>query len=156
MLKINIISIGKNKDKWVDEAILHYVKLLKKYSLLTFDFIPGKKLSKNYSEDELRSLEAKLIKPKLRSRYQIALSDKGRSYDSKEFSKWLSALPNKSFGSCDFIIGGIYGLDKSFLKSCHEIISLSPMTMSHQIIRPVLLEQLYRGFSILSGSKYHR
>lgn len=156
MLKINIISIGKNKDNWVDEAISHYSKLLKKYADLTFDFIPGKKLSKNLSELELSALEAELIKPRLKSRYQIALSDSGKTYNSKQFSKWLSILPNNSFGSCDFIIGGIYGLDKSFLKSCHEILSLSPMTMSHQIVRPVLLEQLYRGFSILSGSKYHK
>ncbi len=156
MLKINIISIGKNKDQWVDEAISHYSKLLQKYTVLTFDFIPGKKLSKNLSELELSALEADLIKPRLKSRYQIALSDSGKPYNSIQFSKCLSTLPNNCFGSCDFIIGGIYGLDKSFLKSCHEIISLSPMTMSHQIIRPVLLEQLYRGFSILSGSKYHK
>ncbi len=156
MLKINIISIGKNKDQWVDDAISHYIKLLKKYTELTFDFIPGKKLSKNLSDVELSALEAELIKPKLKSRYQIALSDSGKLYNSIQFSKWLSILPNNCFGSCDFIIGGIYGLDKSFLKSCHEIISLSPMTMSHQIVRPVLLEQLYRGFSILSGSKYHK
>lgn len=156
MLKINIISIGKNKDQWVDRAILHYSKLLKKYAVITFDFIPGKKLSKNLSEKELCALEAELIKPKLKSRYQIALSDKGQLYDSQQFSKWLSVLPNQCLGSCDFIIGGIFGLDQTFLKSCQKIISLSPLTMSHQIIRPVLLEQLYRGFSILSGSKYHR
>ena len=156
MLKINIISVGKNKDNWVDEAISHYSKLLKKHAILTFDFIHGKKLSKNLSENELSNLEAELIKPRLKFKYHIALSDAGKSYDSKQFSKWLNTLPNNCLGSCDFIIGGIYGLDKSFLKTCHEIISLSPMTMSHQLIRPVLLEQLYRGFSILSGSKYHK
>lgn len=156
MLKINIISVGKNKDKWVEEAISHYDKLLKKYVVISFDYIPGKRLSKNLSEKELCALEAELIMQKLKSRYRIALSDKGKLYNSRDFSDWLSVLPNKSHGDCDFIIGGIYGMDKSFLKSCHEIISLSPLTMSHQIVRPVLLEQLYRGFSILSGSKYHR
>ncbi|MCP4704875.1 MAG: 23S rRNA (pseudouridine(1915)-N(3))-methyltransferase RlmH [candidate division Zixibacteria bacterium] len=156
MQKINIISIGKNKDKWVEEAILHYSKLLKKYASLTIDYIPGKKLSKNLSKKELCQLEAELIKPKLKSRYQIALSDKGKLYNSYDFSKWLTILPNRSLGACDFIIGGIYGLDDSFLKSCHDTISLSPLTMSHQIVRPVLLEQLYRGFSIISGSKYHK
>jgi len=156
MLKINIISVGKNKDEWIEGAVSHYAKLLKKYAVLSFRYIPAKKLSKNLSEKELCPLEAELIKQKLNSRYQIALSDKGKLYNSKVFSEWLSVLPNRSHGACDFIIGGIYGLDKSFLDSCHEIISLSPLTMSHQIIRPVLLEQLYRGFSILSGGRYHR
>jgi 23S rRNA (pseudouridine1915-N3)-methyltransferase len=156
MLKINIISVGNNKDKWVDDAIFHYTKLLKKYAVLTFDFIPCKKLSKNLSEKELCALEADLIRTRLKCNYQIALSDKGKVFTSEEFAQWLSKLSNVCRGSCDFIIGGIYGLDKSFIKSCHEIISLSPLTMSHQIIRPVFLEQLYRGFSILAGGKYHR
>jgi len=156
MLKINIICVGKNKDQWIDDAVAHYIKLLKKFAIITFDYIPGKSISKTISEKELILHEAGLIRKRLRTKYQIALSDKGRQFDSIEFSKWLSTLQQKCEGSCDMIIGGIYGLCPELLSACQNVISLSPMTMSHQIVRPVLLEQLFRGYSILSGGKYHK
>ena len=148
MFRINIICVGKNKDKWIDDAIEHYSKLLKKYAVITFDYIPTNKLSKAVSADELSNLESDLISKRLKTRFQIALSERGKSVDSIGFSKWLAQIMKRS-GASDIIIGGINGLDKSFLKSCDEIISLSPMTMSHQLVRPVLLEQLYRAFSII-------
>lgn len=156
MFKINIIVLGKNKDQWVDDAIAHYLKLLKKYATISFSYIPGKKLSDKLSEVEVMKLESDLIRKRLISRYQIALSEHGSTFASEQFAGLLSKIMKESGGACDFVIGGIYGLDKSFMKSCHKVLSLSPMTMSHQIVRPVLLEQLYRGLSILSGGKYHR
>ena len=156
MLKINIIVLGKNKDQWVADAIAHYLKLLKKYATVSFSYIPGKKLSDKLSDVEAMKLEADLIRKRLISRYQIALSEHGSTFTSEQFAGIMSNILKESGGACDFVIGGIYGLDKSFIKSCHRVLSLSPMTMSHQIVRPVFLEQLYRGFSILAGGKYHR
>ncbi len=101
-------------------------------------------------------LEAELIRSKVKSNYSIALTDRGKSMDSLKFARWLEKLKINSGGACDFIIGGIYGIEKDLLASCRETLSLSPMTMSHQLVRPVLLEQLYRGFSILGGGKYHK
>lgn len=155
MFRINIICIGKNKDKWIDDSINHYSTLLKKYTNITFDYISANKLSKAVSADELSKLESELISKRLKTRFQIALSERGKSLDSIGFSKWLAGIM-KTTGSSDFIIGGINGLDESFMKSCDEFISLSPLTMSHQLVRPVLLEQLYRAFNLLSGGKYHR
>ncbi len=156
MLKINIISIGKNKDRWIDDSIAHYIKMLKKYATITFDYIPGKSISDKISKPEMIRLEGSLIRRRLKSDYHIALSEKGKPLNSIEFSRWLSSLLRNCNGSCDIMIGGIHGLDPELMKSCRDIISLSPMTMSHLIVRPVLLEQLYRGFSILSGGKYHK
>jgi 23S rRNA (pseudouridine1915-N3)-methyltransferase len=156
MLKINIIVVGKNKDTWVDDAVGHYEKLLKKFVKLSFDYIPDIKKSSSLSENEIKKQEATRIINKLGSGYKIALSDNGHKYDSEEFAKYLSKLMQVSGGIIEFIIGGAYGLDASIINKCDSVVSLSPMTMSHQLIRPVLLEQLYRGFSILSGGKYHK
>jgi 23S rRNA (pseudouridine1915-N3)-methyltransferase len=156
MLKINIIAVGKNKDAWVDDAIRHYEKLLKKFVNLSFDFIPDIKKSPGIGENEIKKLEASKIIKKLRPGYKIALSDKGRKYNSEEFAKYLSKLMQKSGGTVEFIIGGVYGLDESIINECDVVVSLSPMTITHQLVRPILLEQLYRGFSILSGGKYHK
>jgi len=156
MFRINIITLGKNKDNWVEEAVAHYHKLLKKYADVQFDFIPDIKKSKNLSREELIGLEEKVIEKHLKSNYAIALSDKGRRFSSEQFADYLSKMMPQSRGSADFVIGGIYGLSDRFIKSCQSVLSLSPMTMSHQLVRPVLLEQLYRGFSIISGTQYHK
>lgn len=156
MFKINIITIGKNKYDWVDHAVGHYLKLLKKYACAKIIYIPDIRKSKKLSDKELMKAEAQLISKKTTSGYGIALSDKGKLYDSVKFARHFESIFQRSGGSCDIIIGGAFGLDKTILNSCREIISLSPMTMSHQLIRPVLLEQLYRACTIISGGQYHK
>jgi len=156
MFAVNIITIGKNKDAWVDDAIAHYLKLLKRYAAVSLIYVPDTKQSATLSEAELMKKEARRLRKNFRSDYRIALSDRGRRFDSIQFANYLADLMRRSRGSVDFIIGGIYGLDETMIAECRETVSLSPMTMSHQLIRPVLLEQLYRGFSILSGGHYHK
>jgi len=156
MLKINIIAVGKNKEKWIDESVQHYSRLLSKYTSLSFIYIPDVKKSKKTAASESVRKETRLIQARLGSGYQIALSDKGRLLDSLQFANLISELMHLSGGTVDFIIGGPCGLDKSLMKTCHDVISLSPMTVSHQLIRPVLMEQLFRAFSIITGGKYHK
>ena len=156
MFRINIITLGKNKDGWIDDAVAHYLKLLKKFAAVNIDYVPDIKKSKNLNKNELIDQEEKLIFKQLKSNFRIALSDKGKKYTSEQFAQLLSDIMQRSRGSADFIIGGVYGLGRDFLNNSQAVLSLSPMTMSHQLIRPVLLEQLYRGFSILSGTQYHK
>ena len=156
MFKINIIAVGKNKDQWVDDSISHFLKNLKKHAVVSFIFTREIKKTKSIDSPEVLKREAPLILKHIGANPVIALSDRGRRMDSIKFSEYISKMMNSSQGSCDFIIGGAYGIDESILKASRDIISLSPMTMSHQLIRPVLLEQLYRAFSILSGDKYHK
>lgn len=156
MLRIRIVALGKNKEEWVDRAVEHYLKLLKKFASVSFTYIPDIKKSKKTGPNELIKQESRLIKKHLRAGYRVALSDKGRLFNSEEFARFLLRLTEISGGSVDFVIGGIHGLGASILKSCNENLSLSPLTMSHQLIRPILLEQIYRGFSIISGGKYHK
>ena len=156
MFRINIIAVGKNKDDWVDGAVAHYLKLLQRYADVKFDIIPDIKKSKSLSSTELVDREEKQIEKHLKSNYAIALADKGRRFTSEQFAEYLTKIMQQSQGSVDFVIGGAYGLSDSFIKKCRAALSLSPMTMSHQLVRPVLLEQLYRGFSIISGTQYHK
>jgi 23S rRNA (pseudouridine1915-N3)-methyltransferase len=155
MFRINIIAIGKNKDDWIESAVAHYLKLLKKYASVSIKYLPDIKNSKNLSEEELKLAEAELISKNKKSQFQIALSDKGKTFNTLTFAEYLESLKNQ-VGIVDFIIGGIYGLDESLIKECNLCLSLSPMTMSHQLVRPVFLEQLYRCFSINAGGKYHK
>lgn len=155
MFRIDIIVVGKNKDCWIDEAVSHYLTLLKKFARVNIVYIPDIKGAKNFSEQELKRAEGAAIENMLHSNYPIALWDKGKTFGSEEFARFLSKIMMRS-GECEFIIGGIYGLDSSLVKKCRETLSLSPMTFSHQLVRPILLEQLFRAYSILYGGKYHK
>jgi 23S rRNA (pseudouridine1915-N3)-methyltransferase len=155
MFKINIIAVGKNKDRWVEEAVEHYLVMLKKYAAISMVYVADVKNSKNLSERELKRLEAINIRKRLSDGHKIALAVEGRRRDSMQFARYLQNLFHKT-GQCDFIIGGVRGLDSSIMNLCHDSLSLSEMTFSHRLIRPVLLEQLYRAFSIISGGGYHR
>jgi 23S rRNA (pseudouridine1915-N3)-methyltransferase len=156
MFKINIIAVGKNKDSWVDDSITHFLINLKKHAVISLVYTQEIKKTKSLTPAEVLKKEAPFIKKYIGSSPVIALSDKGRRLDSIEFSQYFTELMNSGHSACNFIIGGAYGIDESIMKTSRDIISLSPMTMSHQLIRPVLLEQIYRAFSIISGEKYHK
>ncbi len=156
MLSINIFLIGKDKDAWITQGCAHYEKLLSRYAKLNWlVIIPPKKIS-SLSPDEIKLNEGKLILDKLPKGSTIALTDAGKSYNSIRFASLLEKLHTISGGTINLIIGGAYGLDKAVLDKADMSISLSPLTFSHQLVRLVLLEQLYRAFTIIHGTDYHK
>lgn len=155
MFKIRVMAVGKNKEHWVDLSIEHYQTCLKKYSRPEMIYTAERKKTGKISEIEVMKAEAEYIGDKLDTGYTIALHDRGRRLDSAEFAGYMQKLMSRH-SLCTFIIGGAYGLDEDLMKRCDDRLSLSPMTMSHQLVRPVLLEQLYRALSIISGGKYHK
>jgi len=155
LLKVKIITVGQDKDNWVSESCQHFQKLLKKYCRLNIITITSLKLSNSLSPDEIKKKELKVIKNKLSNGLIIALSDKGKEFDSHSFAKQMEKWQTQN-STLQFIIGGAYGLDASFLKSTNTILSLSKLTFSHQLIRPILLEQLFRAFSIIHNTDYHK
>lgn len=156
MVKIHIVAVGKDKDSWVSDGIAHFEKLLRRYARLNWTIVTGAGRAQNKSPNEIKNLEAKEIRKFMTGGTNVALTDSGKVYGSREFAKKIEKLLASSSGELKFIIGGPFGLDKSILDSADELISLSPLTFSHQIVRLVLLEQLYRSFSILNGSDYHK
>ena len=105
---------------------------------------------------EVKSKEADRLIPAIGSHFLIALHDRGKSFDSLTFARQLEQLQIVSNGTLAFVIGGAFGLHERILTKAKVQLSLSPLTFSHQLTRLTLLEQLYRGFSILKGTSYHK
>lgn len=140
----------------MEEGCAHYSKLLSRFAGLTVTIIPPARKSSSLSPEEIKKQEHRLISKRLPQGYLIGLSEKGKSNSSESFGRLLEKWQTISAGSVTFVIGGAFGLDKNFLAGCDYLLSLSEMTLPHQLARLVLLEQLYRGFSILHNTDYHK
>ncbi len=144
MIKLNIICIGRTKEPHFLSLTEDYIKRLKRYTSIEITEI----------KDSNPLSEAKKIRKCLESRkgYTVALGEEGKLLNSRQFAKKIESIPQ----SLNFIIGGPDGLDSAFKSEANEILSLSPMTFPHEMALLFLSEQLYRAFSILNHSKYHR
>ena len=156
MLNLEIESIGQDKDKWLSDGIAHYQKLLNKFAKVRMITHKSPKLSASLSPLEIKKGEAAMFERRNFRGLTVALSDKGKSFSSEELAKQLEIMITRSSGTIRFLIGGPYGLDESIIKKANDVLSLSPLTFSHQLVRIVLLEQLFRAFSINSGDPYHK
>jgi 23S rRNA (pseudouridine1915-N3)-methyltransferase len=156
LLKIRIFVVGKHKDRWVEEGCAHFEKLLSRFAKIEWEILVSPKESSSLSPAEIRKREARLLEKECQRGLCIALTDKGVQKDTPAFAKMLETMQITSGGIVKFIIGGVYGLDDSILDKADHVLSLSPLTFSHQLVRLVLLEQLYRAFSILHGTDYHK
>ena len=155
-MKIKLIVVGKTSAKYLLEGEKEYEKRLSNYIKYEEIIIPDVKNSGKLSENELKKKEGQLILGKLEnSDHVILLDDKGKSYSSIDFANFLQQKMNNSFKSLVFIIGGAFGFSDEVYQRAGSKLSLSKMTFSHQMIRLIFKEQLYRGFSILRGEKYH-
>ncbi len=155
-MNVRLINIGKTTVPYLIKGELEYEKRLKHY--LKFERLDLKesKFSKKQSIDLLKKKEAELILKQLEPKDQVVLLDeKGLEFTSKQFSQWISKKEMTGLKQLNFIIGGAYGFDKTIYERSNEIISISQMTFSHQMIRLLFLEQLYRAKTILNGEKYH-
>jgi 23S rRNA (pseudouridine1915-N3)-methyltransferase len=155
LLRIRIIAVGKHKERWVQEGCAHFEKLLARFAYIEWKIISSKE-SSSLSPAEIKRREAKLLEKEFQKGWNIALADAGESMDTFAFARMLETLQVKSGGRVNFIIGGAYGLDDDLLDTVDQRVSLSPLTFSHQLVRLVLLEQLYRAFTIIHGMDYHK
>ena len=159
MLNINIICVGKIKEKYLKDAIDEYSKRLSKYCKLNITELSDEKIpDKLYPkiEQEIKTKECNnIINHIKKDSLVIALDLSGKEFTSEEFSKNLENISmNNSY--ITFVIGGSLGLTESLLKMCNLKICFSKMTFPHQLIRIFLLEQTFRAFKIQNGETYHR
>ena len=155
-MKIKLIAVGKTNAKYLVEGEKEYEKRLKHYTKFEEIIIPDVKQSGKLSENELKKKESQMILGKLEnSDHVILLDDKGKLYSSLQFSEFLQQKMNSGLKSLVFVIGGAYGFSDELYQIANSKFSLSKMTFSHQMVRIIFKEQLYRGFSILRGEKYH-
>lgn len=155
-MKIKLLAIGKTDNKQLIQLIDDYQKRMKHYIKFEFEIINDLKNAKNLSEIQQKEKEGELILNKITNTDTlILLDDKGKQYSSVEFSKYLQKKMNAGIKQLVFVIGGPYGFSETIYKKAKEQISLSKMTFSHQMIRLFIIEQIYRGFTILRNEPYH-
>lgn len=160
MPDINLICVGKLKEKFYADAMDEYAKRLKAFCRFSCTEIQENKLSDKPSKAEIsRSLEkeAAFIQSSLPSdSYQIAMCVEGRSMSSEELAALFEKLFNSGISKISFIIGGSYGLSDEIKNSSGLKLSMSAMTFPHHLARVMVAEQIYRAFKINSGSTYHK
>ncbi len=153
---IKVITIGKTNKDFLLEGENEYLKRLRRYLTVKKIEIPDLKGAKKMNKSEIKTKEGQLILGKIQpGDFVVLLDDKGKTNTSIQFSEWLQNKMNLSVKNLVFIIGGAYGFSHDVCQRGQEKISLSKMTFSHQMIRVIFFEQLYRGFSILNNEPYH-
>ena len=155
-MTIKLIAIGKTDNKELQSLINEYQKRLGFYIKFSLEIIPDIKKAKNLSEQQQKQKEGDLILNKLNPTDVLVLLDEnGKQLDSVDFSGYLQKHMNSGIKQLVFAIGGPYGFSEGVYKKAKGKISLSKMTFSHQMVRLFIIEQLYRGYTILRNEPYH-
>ena len=159
-MKITIITVGKLKEKYLKDAIAEYSKRLSKYCKLEIVEVADEKTPENASEvveDAIRSKEAeRILKYVKEDAFVITLEIAGKQLTSEEFADKIEQLGVRGISHIIFIIGGSIGLGKEVLEKSDFALSFSKMTFPHQLMKVILLEQVYRSYRIISGQPYHK
>ena len=154
-MKITLIQIGNTDEKYLKEGIEKYLTRLKHYCKFEIDTIPDLKNVKNLSVDSQKQKEGETILSKIeKSDFVVLLDENGREFNSPSFSQFLQKRMNTGMDLI-FVIGGPFGFSRDMYERANSKVALSQMTFSHQMVRLFFIEQLYRGFTILKGEKYH-
>lgn len=151
-----LLCVGKTDQAELKQLIEVYQNRLRHYTKFTLSIIEDIKNSKNLSEQQQKEAEAKLLHKQIKPGDRVILLDeKGKQFSSEEFSTWINKQQISGIKRLVFIIGGPYGFSTSLYTLALQKISLSKMTFSHQMIRLLFVEQLYRAHTILKNEPYH-
>ena len=155
-MKILLIAVGKTDNKLISQLIDEYIKRINFYIPIELNTLPDVKKSKNLSEKEQKTLEGNSIKKCLQpSDYIVLLDDKGKQLTSKDFAKYIENKMTSVSKRLVFLIGGPYGFSEEIVAVSNEKLSLSKMTLTHQMVRLLFAEQIYRAMTILNNEPYH-
>lgn len=159
-MEINIISVGKIKEDYFKKAIEEYEKRLKAYCRVNFIELKDESEGKNLSDKDIDIIldkEGKRILEKIKERsFIIVLDILGRSIDSVEFSKKINDIMLDGISSIDFIIGGSLGISQELKDKANYSLSFSKFTFPHKLMKVILMEQIYRAFTIINNKTYHK
>ena len=157
MLKINFIVVDHTKASFLRKGEEEYLKRLKKFVRYRYTEVKPERIVKGKSDLEIADKEGERILAKLeKGDYLIAMDRSGKQYSSKNLASWLKRLSMDVRGSACFAIGGPVGLSEDVMHKADSVLSLSKMTMTHEMCRLLLMEQIYRAFTIIEGHKYHK
>ena len=155
-MNIDLLVVGKTDSAEIQSLVATYLKRLNFYTRVTLVTLPDLKNTRNISAESQKRQEGELLMRQFADGdYVVLLDEKGAEMRSVEFSMWLQKRMNSGVRRLCFVIGGPYGFSKTVYARADESISLSRMTFSHQIIRAIFAEQLYRAFTIIRNEPYH-
>ena len=156
-MRIQILVVGQNKFDYLVDGELHYIRRLSHYCQVNIFSVKGEKITKKRSSSDILKVESKRLLNRILERSFVVILDRGVVLlNSKEFTKKIVDWQNRSINELIFVIGGPLGLGSEIKQRADFTLSLSKMTFTHDMTRLILLEQLYRCFSILRGEKYHK
>ena len=159
-MKIKVVTVGKLKEKYLRDGITEYTKRISRFAKLEMIELADEKTPDRASESEnqkILEIEGQRILSKVADRdFVIVLAIEGKILSSEEFSKQLEEASIKGFSTLTFIIGGSLGLAPIVKKRANLSVSFGRLTLPHQLMRMVLVEQIYRAFTIQQGSPYHK
>ncbi|WP_408955371.1 23S rRNA (pseudouridine(1915)-N(3))-methyltransferase RlmH [Natroniella sp. ANB-PHB2] len=158
-MEVRIIAVGKIKEGYIQQGINDFCNRLKHYTKVDILEVKDEKIRNKLSSSEIEQIkekEAEKIIAKLNERaYTIALDPQGKPMTSEGLAKSIGNLQVQGYSNIEFIIGGALGLDQKIRNIADYVLTFSHMTFTHQMIRLLLLEQVYRGFKILNNEPYH-
>jgi len=155
-MKVRLVCMGKTDIPYLREGIADYSARVKRAISFEFIEIPELKNAGSLNPEQIREKEALVLLPKIPDQaFTVLLDEKGKVFRSVEFAAWLQQRFNQGLKDLVFVVGGAYGFHESLRQRASLQISLSAMTFSHQIVRLIFMEQLYRAMSILRNEPYH-
>lgn len=155
-MKVKLIAIGKTNAAYLREGEEEYDKRLRHYVAFETIYLPDVKNAKSYSEQQLKDKEGEVFLAKIeRQDYLVLLDENGHESTSEAFAVYLDKQQMMSVKTLVFLIGGAFGFSEAVYQRSDHRMSLSKMTFSHQMVRLIFKEQLYRAFTIIKGEPYH-
>jgi len=157
MLKIRFIVVDRTKSPFLKEGESFFLKRLRRYARVEWIEVKPARIKRGRPTEEILGEEARAISRRLTPRdYLVAMDRNGRQYDSKGLAEWLNGLSTSNSGWVSFVIGGPLGLSREILDRSDHVLALSKLTLTHEMCRLFLAEQIYRAFTIMAGEKYHK
>ena len=157
MIKLKFIVVDRTRSSFLKEGEAFYISRLKRYARLQWTEVKPEKITKGKTDAEILQKEGESIIERIKpADYLIALDRSGQQYDSPEFADFLRDLSLNMGGWVCLVVGGPVGLSREIIDRADRILSLSRLTLTHEMCRIFLIEQLYRAFTIMEGHRYHR
>ena len=155
-MRLEVLLLNKTKESYLQQGVADYLHRLQRYGSIELVEIKVKNLSSR-SDAEIKAQESVLLDRRAtEGSYRVALDSGGQQFSSVEFAALLTELENRAVKSVSFIIGGPFGLAEDQLRRADQVLSLSHMTFTHDMTRLILLEQIYRAYTIKAGTSYHK
>ncbi len=155
-MKLTVICMGKTRERFIQEGLEKYVRYVKHYADLEIKELKEEKIQDLKDAPSIRKKEAeKIFKAVSTGAYTVSLDERGEEFTSHEFAEFLNRTLESGVREIIFVLGGAMGLDEQVTARTNKVIALSRWTLTHEMARLVLLEQLYRAFTIIKGKTYH-